>query len=31
MQVHPAEPKLVRITAAGIDYYGELQMGKFKF
>ncbi len=27
----PAAPKLVRLTAAGIDYYGQLQQKKFKF
>ena len=27
----PSDPKWVRITAAGIDHYRELQMGKFKF
>jgi uncharacterized protein len=31
MRARPSEPKMVRITAAGIDYYRELQMGKFKF
>lgn len=27
----PNAPKLVRLTASGIDYYGELQEKKFKF
>jgi hypothetical protein len=31
MRAHPSEPKMTRITASGIDYYRELQMGKFKF
>ena len=31
LKTHPEEPKHVRLTAAGIDYYRELQMGKFKF
>ena len=28
---HPQDPKHVRITSDGIDYYRELQMGKFRF
>jgi succinate-acetate transporter protein len=28
---HPDAPKKVRITATGIDYYGQMQMRKFKF
>ena|GEM_PF-4423996 len=28
---HPDAPKKVRITASGIDYYGQMQMRKFKF
>jgi succinate-acetate transporter protein len=31
MRAEPEAPKLVRLTAAGIDYYRELQMGKIKF
>jgi succinate-acetate transporter protein len=31
MRAQPSEAKWVRITAAGIDHYRELQMGKFKF
>lgn len=27
----PEAPKMVRLTAGGADYYGELQMSKFKF
>ena len=27
----PTAPKMVRLTADGVDYYGELQMSKFKF
>lgn len=28
---HPDAPKKVRLTASGIDYYGQMQMRKFKF
>ena len=28
---YPEAPKMVRLTAGGADYYGELQMSKFKF
>ena len=28
---NPGRPKHVRITSTGIDYYREIQMGKFKF
>ena len=31
MRAEPSTPKRVRITAAGIDYYRELQMEKIKF
>jgi succinate-acetate transporter protein len=27
----PAEPKMVRLSAAGVDYYGELQQRKHRF
>ncbi len=31
MKQNPDAPKLIRLTAGGIDYYGELQKSKFKF
>jgi len=30
-RANPQEPKLVRLTAQGLDYYAEAQMNKFKF
>ena len=31
MKQNPDAPKMIRLTAAGVVCYGELQMQKFKF